>query len=101
MKQYAPDPELVQMYEVLRAQATGQMTLATPRGLALLLSSGLPAWMAACPPSTSANQPRSTASNNLDSGENLSKAGTGTGLGAELACVLTEMVLGHVQRCGA
>jgi hypothetical protein len=32
-------------YEALRAQATGELPAVTPRGLALFLAEGMPAWM--------------------------------------------------------
>jgi len=54
--------DLTAAYEALRAQATGQLPSTTPRGLALCLSAGLPAWMKAWvplapqpPPATSVN----------------------------------------------
>lgn len=37
-------------YEALRAQATGHLPSTTPRGLALCLSAGLPAWLKAWTP---------------------------------------------------
>jgi len=39
---------LCEQYETLRAQATGEYPgIATPRGLALFLRQGMPAWMSA------------------------------------------------------
>ncbi len=84
--------ELVQSYESLRAQATGQVPTTMPRGLALLLSSGLSAWMAACAPVSPPVSPL---------------AGPGVqaralaGRSVELVRVLTEMALGGLRRCEA
>jgi hypothetical protein len=39
--------ELTLASEALRAQATGQLPVVTPRGLALFLAAGLPDWMKA------------------------------------------------------
>ena len=41
---------LLRTYEALRAGATGMPVTGTPRGLAVLRSAGMAAWMAACPP---------------------------------------------------
>ena len=40
-----PASQLTLAYEALRAQATGELPAVTPRGLALFLAEGLPAWM--------------------------------------------------------
>ena len=84
-------PQLVQWYEELRAQATGQIPAATPRGLFLFLNSGLPAWMAACPPTALEPAPARAVSGiparPLDD------------MAAELVSVLTEMALGGLRRC--
>lgn len=88
--------QMVQWYEDLRAQATGQIPPATPRGLALLLRSGLPAWMAACPPIVAGPAPIKTAPS-LPSASAPSLAG----LSSELVGVLTDMVLGGLRRCCA
>jgi hypothetical protein len=78
-------------YERLRAQATGSPS-ASPRGLALLLSSGLPAWLAAwrsllsaTPVPPSARLPREPAATFR--------------LGPELAVLLAEMFLSGQRRC--
>jgi hypothetical protein len=78
-------------YEALRAQATGSRN-ASPRGLALLLSSGLPAWLAAWrslvraapapPPVRLPKEPAATFR-----------------LGPELAVLLAEMVLSGQRSC--
>jgi hypothetical protein len=78
-----PADELCAGYEALRAAATGSVVSETPRGLALFLAQGLPAWMRAfcalapAPPIVAAGE-RPVAS----------------GLGADMVRVLTEMVLG-------
>ncbi len=84
------NPELVQSYESLRAQATGQIPTSTPRGLALLLSSGMPAWMAACAPVMSPATPAASSS---------APTSPLVGLGADLVRLLTEMALGGLRRC--
>ena len=78
-------------YEALRAQATGSLN-ATPRGLALLLSSGLPTWLAswralliAAPAPLPARPPRESAA--------------AFRLGPELALLLAEMALSGQRRC--
>jgi hypothetical protein len=43
-------PELAQGYEALRAEALGLAPAARPRGRAVLIGSGLPAWMTALAP---------------------------------------------------
>lgn len=78
-------------YEALRAQATGTAD-AAPRGLALLLSSGLPAWLAAWRSLVSA--PPASPSAQLPS-----KPVAAFGLGSELAVLLAEMVLSGPRRC--
>lgn len=95
MNQPAPPGELERAYEALRAQATGQLAPATPRGLALFLAGGLPVWMtawaspapppAAAPPTPTAGGPRLVLA----------------GLSVELVRVLTEMALGGQRRCCA
>ncbi len=85
-------PQLVQWYEDLRAQATGQVPTATPRGLSLFLNSGLPVWMASCPPvMPDPARPVSAAS--------VAPAHLLADLSAELVGVLTEMALGGLRRC--
>jgi hypothetical protein len=84
------DPDaLARGYESLRAQATGQLPSATPRGLSLLLASGVPAWMKAwaplAPPAPATPAQR---------GDREMPAG----LGGEVARLLTEMALGCQRR---
>ncbi|MGO9657855.1 MAG: hypothetical protein ACLP7F_05770 [Acidimicrobiales bacterium] len=43
-------PELAQGYEALRAEALGLAPAARPRGRAVLIGAGLPAWMTALAP---------------------------------------------------
>jgi hypothetical protein len=80
-----PD-EMTRGYEALRAQATGEMPAVTPRGLALFLAAGSPAWMTAWSPLTPpASAPRSDRAVRVS-------------LGAEVAQLLTEMALGCRRR---
>ena len=77
-----PADEIRVGYEALRAAATGQGPCDTPRGLTLLLSQGLPAWMRAWsplpPPSPVVPVDQRPVA----------------GVGAEVVRVLTEMALG-------
>ncbi|HVB54115.1 MAG TPA: hypothetical protein VNF24_08010 [Candidatus Acidoferrales bacterium] len=87
MKKLFSPADLLQAYEGLRAHALGQLPAGTPRGLALFLDGGMPAWMSAwvqlapCPippaPAGASDRPP------LDA------------LGGELVRVLTEMALGR------
>jgi hypothetical protein len=78
-----PAGELCAGYEALRAAAAGSVASETPRGLALILEQGLPAWMrtwsalAPTPPIVPVGEHPVT-----------------SGLGADMVRVLTEMVLG-------
>lgn len=78
-----PAGELCSGYEALRAAAAGSVVSETPRGLALFIEQGLPAWMRAwsallpAPPIVPVGE-RPVAS----------------GLGADVVRVLTEMALG-------
>lgn len=49
---------LARTYEALRAGATGMPVTGTPRGLAVLRSAGMVAWMTACPPDRAAVRER-------------------------------------------
>lgn len=95
MREPAPRPELVQWYEDLRGQATGQIPAATPRGLSLLLNSGLPAWIAACPSVMPVPEPPTAPAVREVPAHSLA------GLSAELVSILTEMALGGLRRCQA
>ena len=79
---------LCEHYEALRAQATGGCRcIATPRGLALLLRGGMPAWMVAwsdCAPVTKTTAPRTT----TDNGNGLIHS-----LHSEVAALLASMAL--------
>jgi hypothetical protein len=80
-----PD-EMARGYEALRAQATGELLAVMPRGLALFLAAGFPAWMMAWAPLTpSAPAPR---------GDREVRAS----LGGEVVQLLTEMALGCRRR---
>jgi hypothetical protein len=78
-----PAHELCAGYEALRAASTGSVVTETPRGLALLLAQGMPAWMRAWSP--------------LPPPEPVGPSGERVvtpGLGAEMVRVITEMALG-------
>ena len=78
-----PAGELCAGYEALRATALGSVVFETPRGWALFLAQGLPAWMRAfcalvpAPPIVPVDERPVV-----------------PGLGADVVRVLTEMVLG-------
>lgn len=85
----APAVELEQGYESLRAQAVGEVTRHTPRGMAVFLSGGMLAWMCACAPLSTTT---------MSSG----RGGANRGLahvGTELVELLAEMVLTSRLRC--
>jgi len=85
-----PADALCAGYEALRAAATGSAVCDTPRGLALLLAQGLPAWMRAWAP--------------LPPPAPIAPAGERTvtaGLGGEMVRLLTEMALGCRARLAA
>ncbi|MGH9242975.1 MAG: hypothetical protein ACRD29_01390 [Acidimicrobiales bacterium] len=78
-----PADELCAGYEALRAAATGSVASETPRGLALMLAQGLPAWVRAwapLPPPAPVASP--------------GERPVAPGVGAEMVRVLTEMALG-------
>jgi len=70
-------------YEALRAAATGSSVSDTPRGLALLVAQGLPAWMQAWAPLPALPAPAPAGERPL-----------AAGVGAEMVRLLTEMALG-------
>ena len=78
-----PPDELRVGYEALRAAAPGQGPRDTPRGLTLLLSEGLPAWMRAWSPLPPALPVPPADQRPL-----------AAGVGNEVVRVLTEMALG-------
>lgn len=77
--------DLTEAYESLRAQATGEAISATPRGLALLLHSGLPDWMRTWSPLTRPPLPVSTQPQNSQPSVTHN---------VELVRLLTDMALG-------
>ncbi len=79
-----PAGELCAGYEALRAAATGSVVSETPRGLALFLAQGLPAWMRAW--SALAPAPPIVP---------VGERPVVSGAGADVVRVLTEMVLGR------
>lgn len=86
-------PQLVQWYEDLRAQATGQVPPATPRGLNVLLNSGLSSWIEVCPLATPHPAPAVT----VDS-TSTAPVRPPADTSAELVAILTEMALGGLRR---
>ncbi len=76
---------LARMYEALRAGATGMPVTGTPRGLAVLRSAGMAAWMMACPPDRAAVRERPV--------RPVSPASAGGELGRELVGILAAMAL--------
>ena len=84
-----PAGQLTLAYEAMRAQATGQLPTVTPRGLALFLAEGFPAWlniwkpMAVIARTTAPAPPRPRPA---------------VGLESEMVQVLTEMALGCQKR---
>jgi len=75
--------ELCAGYEVMRARATGTSPSETPRGLALFLTQGLPAWIRAWTPLEPAAP-----------GVAAREWPLVVGHGAEVVRLLTEMALG-------
>lgn len=84
-----PD-EVRRSYEALRAQATGALPAVTPRGLALFLAAGFPAWMKAWAPLT----PPAAAMTPTPRDDRAVQ----TSLGGEVVQLLTEMALGCRRR---
>lgn len=86
-----PAVELEQGYESLRAQAVGEVTRHTPRGMAVFLSGGMLAWMCACAPLSTTTA--------MSSGRGAANRGLAQ-VGTELVELLAEMVLtSHVRCC--
>ena len=83
-----PADEIGAGYEALRAAASGQHACDTPRGLSLLQTQGLPAWMRAWSPLP---PPRPV----------LPSEQRPVTPGVEVVRVLTEMVLGSRTRLAA
>lgn len=84
-----PTGDLTLAYEALRAQATGGLPPSTPRGLALFVAAGCPAWMYAWQPHAVAVP--------MTPGV-LKPAESPAGSRAEVVQVLTEMALGCQKR---
>ena len=82
--------ELATGYEALRAQATGETSGVTPRGLALFLAGGLAEWMRVC--STLTNRPTTAAA------ATAAPPATRSDLQPEVVRVLTEMALACQRR---
>jgi hypothetical protein len=76
--------ELEAGYEALRAEAVGGLPSETPRGRALLLAGGLPAWIRAWATPPAGPLPAAGSERTV----------TG-GLGSEVVRLLTEMALGR------
>ncbi|MHB1712562.1 MAG: hypothetical protein ACYCV7_14390 [Acidimicrobiales bacterium] len=77
-----PAGEVCAGYEALREAAAGSVVSETPRGLALFIEQGLPAWLRAfCALAPAPLVP-------------VGERPVASGLGADVVHVLTEMVLG-------
>ena len=101
MRATAPAAELAQGYEALRAQATGQAPRRRPRGLAVLLCSGLASWMCACPPDGRA-RPGAEAASAHETGAREARAeGAENAASAELVRLLAGMTLSSQRRHAA
>lgn len=80
--------DLAAGYEALRARALGGLPAESPRGIAVLLTQGVPAWVRAwATPASVPVAPRVPA-----------VPSSGAGLGVEVVRVITEMVLGNTRR---
>ncbi|HET6965789.1 MAG TPA: hypothetical protein VFH58_13525 [Acidimicrobiales bacterium] len=79
--------DLAAGYEALRTRATGGLPAESPRGMAILLTQGLPTWIRAWAAPTAVSAPVVPAAPT-----------TGSGLGGEMVRLLTEMVLGGGRR---
>lgn len=84
MNEPLPSGVLTLAYEALRADATGPLPATTPRGLALFLTAGCPAWIRTWKP-WAATVPRIPAVAH--------DRATSVGLDGEVVQVLTEMAL--------
>lgn len=85
-----PRGELTFAYEALREQATGGLPSSTPRGMALFVAAGCPAWMHAWQPVAVAAPTTSSPARN--------PAESPAGSRAEVIQVLTEMALACQKR---
>ena len=84
MSDHRPVDDLTAGYEALRAQAVGDLSSQSPRGLALLVSQGLPVWVRAWSAPAPVNPPSPSGLREPASG-----------VGTEVVALLTEMALGH------
>jgi hypothetical protein len=84
MSGHARADDLSAGYEALRAQVVGDVGADSPRGLALVLTHGLPAWIRAWAAPPPAVPPIPVVGR-----------GATSGLGGEVVRLLTEMALGH------
>ena len=85
MSQPSPSGELTLAYEALRAQATGALPATTPRGLALFLAAGCPAWITIWKPLAAVAPRIPTIAHERQ---------TPVGVDGEVVQLLTEMALG-------
>ena len=76
--------EMTAAYEAIRAQATGELPAATPRGLTLFMTAGMPSWMRAWVPLAPAPSTTDVAP---------AHGSCSLGLGPEVVTVLTQMAL--------
>jgi hypothetical protein len=84
MSGHPPVDDLSAGYEALRAQAVGGLPTDSPRGRALLLSEGVPAWILAWAAPPAAHMPPAPTDRRSDPG----------GMSAEVVRLLAEMALG-------
>jgi len=89
VKRLQPTGDVTLAYEAPRAQATGQLPAASPRGLALFLATGVPDWLKAWTPLAPAVPQTPAAPHHLE---------PPVGLGAEVVQLLTEMAWGCQRR---
>ena len=95
MKIAAAADDLLGGYEALRAQAIGELSDLTPRGLGVFMRSGVPGWMVACAPSME-HRSRSSPVDSRTPARRLA------GASAELVRMLAEMALvSSRRRCWA
>ena len=85
-----PADEIGAGYEALRAAASGQLACGTPRGMSLLQTQGLPAWMRAWSPLPPTRPVGASEQRPVTAG-----------VGTDVVNVLTEMVLGGRTRPAA
>lgn len=84
MSEHPPPDGLAAGYEALRAEAVGSLPSESPRGRALVLGQGLPAWIRAwaAPPAAAPPPPCAACPGGI------------SGLAADVVRLLTEMALG-------